>query len=122
MLQIPHGFCRGAHQHLSSVVDDAEISLVLQFLGFVELGMRSLFLQDLLHEALVRGFGEPALLIQESQDSWRTCLETQNTGYNQRKSSFGDLYRSTEDHEDIMEIKLDLVLAYSMAFQVLDSQ
>lgn len=64
-------------------MDDAEICLVLQFLGFVEFGVRPLLLQDLLHEALVRGFGEPALLVQESEDSWRTRLETHNTDYNQ---------------------------------------
>lgn len=92
-----HGFSRGACQHLSSVVDDAEICLVLQFLGFVEFGVRPLLLQDLLHKALVCGFGEPALLVQQSQDSWRTRLETQNTDYNQTKSSFGDLSTSAEE-------------------------
>ncbi len=70
MFQIPkwghditHWFSQGARQHLSSVVDDAKVRLVLQFLGFVEFGVRPLLLQDLLHEALVRGFGEPALLV-----------------------------------------------------------
>lgn len=48
---------------LSSVVDDAEISIVLEFLGFLELGVCALFLNHLLHKAFVRGFGEPALLI-----------------------------------------------------------
>jgi len=49
-------------------MDDAEVCLVLQFLGLKELGVSALLLQHLLHKALVRGFGEPALLIQQGED------------------------------------------------------
>ena len=50
-------------------MNDAEVSLIFQFLGLVELGVGALLLQDLLHKALVSGFGEPALLIQKGQDA-----------------------------------------------------
>ena len=55
-------------------MDDAEVGLILKFLGLEELGVRALLLQHLLHKALVRGLGEPALLIQQSQDTRGTCL------------------------------------------------
>lgn len=61
--------------HLASIVDDAEIRFVLQLLGLLELGVSALLLHHLLHEALVGGFGEPALLIQQGQDAWRASLE-----------------------------------------------
>ena len=61
--------------HLASVVDDAEICLVLQLLGLLELGVSALLLHHLFHETLVRGFGEPALLVQQGQDARRACLE-----------------------------------------------
>ena len=50
-------------------MDDAEVGLILKFLGLEELGVRALLLQHLLHKALVRGLGEPALLIQQGQDT-----------------------------------------------------
>lgn len=52
-----------APPHLASVVDDTEVSLVLQLLRLLELGVGTLLLYHLLHEALVGGFGKPALLI-----------------------------------------------------------
>ena len=61
--------------HLASVVDDAKICLVLQLLRLLELGVGALLLHHLLHETLVRGFGEPALLVQQGQDARRACLE-----------------------------------------------
>lgn len=59
---------------LSSIVYNAEISVVLEFLGFLELGVCSLLLNHFLHKALVCGFGEPALLIQQRQDARRAGL------------------------------------------------
>lgn len=59
---------------LSSVMKNAEVNVVLEFLGLLELGVCSLLLDHLLHKALVGGFREPALFIQESQDAWRTSL------------------------------------------------
>lgn len=61
--------------NLASVVDDAEVGLVLQLLGLEELGVAALFLEDLLHKALVGGFGEPALLVKEGQDTRRAGLK-----------------------------------------------
>lgn len=55
-------------------MEDAEVGLVLQLLGFKELGVTALLLEDLLHKALVGGFREPALFVQESQDTRRTGL------------------------------------------------
>ena len=55
--------------HLASVVDDAEICLVLQLLGLLELGVGVLLLHHVLLEALSRGFGEPALLIQQGKNA-----------------------------------------------------
>jgi len=56
-------------------VDDAEVCLVLQLTGLLELAMGPLFLKDLVHEGLVGGLGEPALLIQQGQDAWRVVLQ-----------------------------------------------
>lgn len=55
--------------HLASVVDDAEICLVLQLLGLLELGVGVLLLHHVLLEALFRGFGEPALFIQQGKNA-----------------------------------------------------
>lgn len=49
--------------YLSSIVHDAEIHIVLEFLGFLELGVRALLLNHLLYKGLVCGFGKPALFI-----------------------------------------------------------
>lgn len=49
--------------HLASIVDETEVSLVLQLLRLLELGVGALLLHHLLHEALVGGFGKPAFLI-----------------------------------------------------------
>lgn len=60
---------------LSSVVNNAEISIVLELLGFLELGVRSLLLNHLLYKGFVCGFGEPTLFIKQSQDAWWTGLK-----------------------------------------------
>lgn len=63
-----------ADKNLSSIVHDAEINIILEFLGLLELGVRPLLLNHFLYKALVCGFGEPALFIQQGQNSWRTGL------------------------------------------------
>ena len=55
--------------HFASEVDDAEICFVLQLLGLLELGVGVLLLHHVLLEALSRGFGEPALLIQQGKNA-----------------------------------------------------
>lgn len=57
-------------------MDDTEVSFILQFLGLEELGVSALLLEHLLHKALVGGFGEPAFLIQKSEDTRGTGLHT----------------------------------------------
>lgn len=58
----------------ASIMDDAKVSFVPQLPGLLKLGVRSLLLNDFLHKALISGFGEPAFLIQQSQDPWGVCL------------------------------------------------
>lgn len=53
---------------------DAEVDVILKFLGLLELGVCSLLLNHFLYKALVRGFGEPALFIQQGQDARRAGL------------------------------------------------
>ena len=55
--------------HFASEVDDAEIFFVLQLLGLLELGVGVLLLHHVLLEALSRGFGEPALFIQQGKNA-----------------------------------------------------
>lgn len=55
-------------------MNDAEVNIILKFLGLLELGVCSLLLNHFLYKALVCGFGEPALFIQQGQDAWRTSL------------------------------------------------
>lgn len=57
-------------------MDDTEVSFVLQFLGLEELWVSTLLLEDLFHKALVGGFGEPAFLVQKSEDTRGTGLHT----------------------------------------------
>lgn len=65
------------HVHLASIVDDTEVSFILQLFGLEELGVIALLLEHLLHKAFVSGFGEPAFLIQKSQDTRGTGLHSQ---------------------------------------------
>lgn len=53
---------------------DAEVDVILEFLGLLEFGVCSQLLNHFLNEALVRGFGEPALFIQQGQDARRAGL------------------------------------------------
>lgn len=65
--------------YLAGVMDDAEVGFILQFLWLEELGVSALLLEHLLHKALVGGFGEPTLLIQQSEDTRRTGLHTEES-------------------------------------------
>lgn len=65
------------HVHLASIVDDTEVSFILQLFGLEELGVTALLLEHLLHKAFVSGFGEPAFLIQKSQNTRGTSLHSQ---------------------------------------------
>lgn len=56
------------------IVDDAEVGLIFKLAGLLELGVSALLLDQLVYKGLVCGFWEPALLIQQSQHSWRICL------------------------------------------------
>ena len=48
-------------------MDNAEVGLVFELAGLLELGVCALLLGQLVHEALVCGLGEPALLVQQGQ-------------------------------------------------------
>ena len=56
-------------------MDDAEVGLIFELAGFLELGVCALLLDQLVDKGLVRGLGEPALFIQQSQHSWRVGLK-----------------------------------------------
>lgn len=60
--------------YLSGVVDDREFSFVLELLGLLKLGVAALLRAQLLHKGLVCGFGEPTLLVQQGQHTWRVVL------------------------------------------------
>lgn len=60
--------------HLAGIVQDAEVGLISQVPGALELGVAALLLGNLLHKRLVRGLGEPALLVQQGQETWRVGL------------------------------------------------
>lgn len=64
--------------HPPCVVDDAEISFVLELTWLLELGVSAQLLQHLIHERLVGGLGEPALLVEQSQDPRRVRLKGQD--------------------------------------------
>ena len=55
--------------YLASIVQDTEVSLVPQVPGPLELGVAALLLGHLLYKGLVCGLREPALLIQQGQES-----------------------------------------------------
>lgn len=62
----------------AGVVDDAEVGLIFELAGPLKLGMCALLLDQLVHEGLVCGLREPALLIQQRQNSWRVRLKEQS--------------------------------------------
>ena len=55
-------------------MDDGELCFVLELLGLLKLGVVALLRAQLLHEGLVCGFGEPALLVQQGQHTRRVVL------------------------------------------------
>lgn len=61
--------------YFASIVDDAEVSLIFELTGSLKLGVSSLLLDQFVYKGLVCGLGEPALLVQQSQHSWRVRLE-----------------------------------------------
>ena len=61
--------------HLVGVVDDGEMGIGTE-VRLLELGVGGVLGQQLVHKGLVRGLGEPALLIQQSKDAHGL----QNTG------------------------------------------
>lgn len=61
--------------HPASIVDDAEICFIFKLSRPLELGVRTLLLDELIYKGLVCGLGEPALFIQQSQHTRRVCLE-----------------------------------------------
>jgi len=55
-------------------VNDTEVSIIFELLGLLKFWVVAQFLDYFLHKGFVCGFGKPALLIQQSQDSRRTSL------------------------------------------------
>ncbi len=70
---------RMLHVYLASIMDDTEVCFILQFLGLEELGVSALLLEHLLHKALVCSFWEPALFIQQSENTRGAGLHTEAT-------------------------------------------
>lgn len=60
-------------------MQDTEVGLIPQVSGALELGVAALLLGNLLHKRLVSGLGEPALLIQQGQETWRVGLASRGT-------------------------------------------
>lgn len=50
--------------HFASVVNDTEVSIIFELLGFLKFWVVAQFLDYFLHKGFVCGFGKPALLIQ----------------------------------------------------------
>ena len=75
--------------HLAGVVQDAEVGLISQVPGALEFGVAALLLGDLLHKRLVRGLGEPALLVQQGQETWRVGLTSKGNRSQSDSPSLG---------------------------------
>ena len=67
-IHVLHQPLGGAVVDLASVVEDGEVSLALE-VRLDELGVGGVSVGHLLHEGLVSGLGEPALLVTESHDT-----------------------------------------------------
>ena len=65
-----------SNAYLPSIVKHRELSLVFELFGFGKLDMVDMGVHQLLHEGDICGFGEPALLIQQSQDTRRVVLQS----------------------------------------------
>lgn len=55
---------RHKSSHFASVVNDTEVSIIFELLGFLKFCAVAQFLDYFLHKGFVCGFGKPALLIQ----------------------------------------------------------
>lgn len=65
-----------SNTYLPSIVEHRELSLVFELFGFGKLDMVDMGVHQLLYEGNICGFGEPTLLIQQSQDTWRVVLQS----------------------------------------------
>lgn len=65
--------------YLPSIVKHRELCLVFELFGFGEFGLVAMCVNKLLNEGDICGFGEPTLLIQQGQDTWRVVLVTNKT-------------------------------------------
>lgn len=74
--------------YFASIVNDTEVSIIFELLGLLKFWVVAQFLDYFLHKGFVCGFGKPALLIQQSQDSWRTILMEKRERETPRNSVF----------------------------------
>ena len=63
------------HTYSPSIVKDRKRCLVFELFCFGKFNMVSLCVQEFLHKGDICGFGEPALLIQQGQDTRRVVLQ-----------------------------------------------
>ena len=63
------------HTYPPSIMKERELCLVFELFWFGEFHMVRLRVHEFLHKGDVCGFGEPALLIQQSQDARRVVLQ-----------------------------------------------
>lgn len=66
--------------HLPCIVDNAEVSSVLQLPWLLKLGVGTLLLNQFFDKSLIGGFREPALFIQEGQHTRRIGLIMKGSG------------------------------------------
>lgn len=60
--------------YLSSIVKHRELCLLFLLFGLGEFGLVAMGGDKLLNKGDICGFGEPTLLIQQGQDTWRVVL------------------------------------------------
>ena len=66
--------------YLARIMQDTEVGLIPKVPWPLEFGVTTLLLGYLLHKGLVRSFWEPALLIQQSQESGGVGLTIERAG------------------------------------------
>lgn len=69
-------------------MQDSEHQFVFVLFGFGEFNVTSVGVQQLVHERNISGFGEPALLVQQGQDTRRVILEESVRSTAQFKRTF----------------------------------
>lgn len=72
--------CPPKGSHLPCIVDNAEVGSVFQLPWLLKLGVGTLLLNQFFNKSFIRGFGEPAFFIQESQHTRRIGLITKGRG------------------------------------------